>query len=48
MKRYPWRTLIVPLIIGGAGVGLLWSVDWRIAVGGFLIIWGDNVARRPR
>ena len=35
---------LIGLVLGLAGLALLVWVDWRIAVGGALILWGNNVA----
>lgn len=35
---------LIGLVLGLAGLALLAWVDWRIAVGGALILWGNNVA----
>ena len=35
----------VGLIIGIIGISLLIYVDWKIAVGVFLVIWADNISR---
>lgn len=41
-----WGTFTGGLLIGVLGVAILCLVDWRIAVGVFLLMWGDNVSRR--
>lgn len=35
---------LIGLVLGLAGLALLAWVDWRIAAGGALILWGNNVA----
>ena len=32
-------------VIGTLGIVLLWAVDWRAAVGAFLLLWANNVER---
>lgn len=36
------------VVIGIIGFGLLNFLDWKIALGVFLCMWGDNMARTPR
>ncbi len=31
-----------------AGMATLCLVDWRIAVGVYLMVWGDNISRKVR
>lgn len=45
--QFRWQSFGFAITMGLLGVTLLWTVDWRIAVGVFLLLWGDNVARRP-
>jgi hypothetical protein len=35
---------ITQLVLGGVGCYLLAQVDWRIALGVFLCIFGENIA----
>ncbi len=41
-------TIMNGTMIGLGGFILLCSVDWRIAVGVTLLIWGDNLSKTPR
>lgn len=33
----------ISIVLGGAGFLLLFTVDWKIAVGVFLALWGNNL-----
>lgn len=36
---------VLELIVGSIGFLLLFWVDWRVAVGTALAIWGNNIAQ---
>lgn len=43
MTRFGYS--VASTVLGLAGVALLWRVDWRIALGVFLVTWGNNIGQ---
>lgn len=38
--------LVASLILFVAGFGILYTVDWKIALGVFIVVWANNIAQK--